>query len=131
MELLTEGLDFWLEKLSCLAVTVLDELSLEFLTTPGNSFSKDSFIVSDILAKCFLFEEVNALLSYLLVRFLQYFLVHAFFCLGKRSFHVSNIELNTFLDCSVALVLAHVRPGILNVWHRSFIYRGCVSLCKL
>ena len=131
MELLTEGLDLWLEKLSRLAVTVFDELSFELLTAPRNSLAEDSFIVSDILTKCFLFEEVHALLSYLLVRFLQDLLVHAFFRLGKRSFHISIIELHTLLNRSITLILTDVRPGILNVWYGALIDRCCVSLCKL
>ena len=65
------------------------------------------------------------------MRLFHYCLVHCFFGLTHWSLHLYIVVLNWLFNCAIAFILAHVWPSILNVWDRSFIYRGSIGRREL
>ena len=53
--------------------------------------------------------------------FLEDALVHGLFSLRHWPFHLSVVHLDAFFDGAIALVLAHVAPRVLDVWHGAFV----------
>lgn len=123
MQLLAERLDFRVEELTRLHVTVFQKRGFNLLTAARDALSEHALVICDILTESPKLEGSDALLSYLLVGFLQDALVHRLFGLVHRPLHLPVVHLDAFFDGAIALVLAHVAPSVLDVGHRPFVDR--------
>ena len=127
VKLLPYLLNLRLQVLFCFGLAEFEELGLEFLAGSRDALTKHSLIVRHVLPERLLLEHGDTLLSDLLVCLLQNRLVKSLFCREKRPLHLPIIALNRLFYRAIALILADVRPGILDVGHGTLVDRRSVG----
>ena len=117
MQLFADGLHLRLQELACFAVAEAGKFCFQFLAAPRHRLSQDALKVGDVLAQGFLLKEGHTLLSDQMMRLLENTLVHELLGLGHWSLHFLIVAFNRLFDGAIALVLADVRPRVLDVGH--------------
>jgi len=118
LDLLLDPIDIWLEEGEGFAFADLEEGAFEFFVLLRDAFSELGLKLLDFLSHCLPLELPHTSLPHPLMRHTQNVLFALVLGRFQVDLHLVLVGVDALRDRTLALVLAHVRPRILDVRQR-------------